>query len=96
MHLAAQPNFAELSLLKHFLSSHSLYLLILFVLQNLLDKLLNVKQASDMPAVQKSRHRIDPDAIPSPVSFLCVCFLLCFILSFLLALTHCLLPLSFS
>ncbi|KAA8581384.1 hypothetical protein FQN60_002965, partial [Etheostoma spectabile] len=24
-------------------------------------------QASDMPAVQKSRHRIDPDAIPSPV-----------------------------
>ncbi|XP_061763464.1 protein transport protein Sec24C isoform X1 [Nerophis ophidion] len=24
-------------------------------------------QASDMPAVQKSRHRIDPDAIPSPI-----------------------------
>ncbi|KAK7913407.1 hypothetical protein WMY93_013618 [Mugilogobius chulae] len=24
-------------------------------------------QASDLPAVQKSRHRIDPDAIPSPI-----------------------------
>lgn len=38
------------------------------------DKLLIVKQASDMPAVQKSRHRIDPDAIPSPVSFLYLSF----------------------
>uniref|UniRef100_H2T6L4 SEC24 homolog C, COPII coat complex component n=1 Tax=Takifugu rubripes TaxID=31033 RepID=H2T6L4_TAKRU len=29
--------------------------------------LLNVKSASDVPAVQRSRHRIDPDAIPSPI-----------------------------
>lgn len=46
-------------------------LLSCLLVHNLPDKLLNVKQASDLPAVQKSRHRIDPDAIPSPVSFLC-------------------------
>lgn len=46
------------------------------ILHNLPDKRLIVKQASDMPAVQKSRHRIDPDAIPSPVSFLCSCLFL--------------------
>lgn len=58
---------------------------ILFMLScfctNMLDNLLNVKQASDMPAVQKSRHRIDPDAIPSPVSLLCACSVLCCFLS---------------
>lgn len=57
--------------------SHTFFYLCIYsfcpVHANLLDKLLNVKQASDMPPVQKSRHRIDPDAIPSPVSFLCAC-----------------------
>jgi len=30
-----------------------------------------------MPPVQKTRHRIDPDAIPSPVSASCLSAVLC-------------------
>lgn len=72
------------------------YSLYLFVLHNLLDKHLNVKQASDMPAVQKPRHRIDPDAIPSPVSFLCAFSSASSSSLCLTAVTHSLLLLSFS
>lgn len=61
---------AQLSLTESLLTL-LLYISTLCIFYNLLDKLLNVKQASDLPAVQKSRHRIDPDAIPSPVSLLC-------------------------
>ena len=79
---ATQHSLVEFSLLTLFLYIFTLCIYLFCpVLHNLLDKLLNVKQASDMPAVQKSRHRIDPDAIPSPVSFLCACLFLCFILS---------------
>uniref|UniRef100_A0A8C9XTX1 SEC24 homolog C, COPII coat complex component n=1 Tax=Sander lucioperca TaxID=283035 RepID=A0A8C9XTX1_SANLU len=66
---ATRHSLAEFSLLTLLFYIFTLFLYFLFcpVLHNLLDKLLNVKQASDMPAVQKSRHRIDPDAIPSPI-----------------------------
>lgn len=90
---AAELSLADLSPLTLLFIFYSLYLL---VLHNLLDKHLNVKQASDMPAVQKPRHRIDPDAIPSPVSFLCAFSSASSSSLCLTAVTHCLLLLSFS
>lgn len=90
---ATQQSLADYALLT-LLYFHSFFILFYFCPDShkLLDNLLNVKQASDMPAVQKSRHRIDPDAIPSPVSLLSACLFLRFTLSSPLACTHSQLP----